>query len=58
MVGNWIYDDNLRLFMELLVDAAFDDDDWVGSEYARLLSLEQWTGSGVLSGPSAKHEFS
>jgi len=40
MVGNWIFDENLRLFMEALAHfagATFDEDDWVGLEYDLIL---------------------
>ena len=40
MVDNWIYDENLRLFMEALAHfagASFDDDDWVGLEHNLIL---------------------
>ena len=40
VVADWIYDENLRLFMEALAYFAggtFDDDDWIGLEHDLIL---------------------
>lgn len=40
MVEDWIYDENLRFFMEALAHfagATFDDDDWIGLEHDLIL---------------------
>jgi hypothetical protein len=44
VVANWIYEDNLRLFMEALAHFAcvtFDDDDWIGLEHDLILRPDQ-----------------
>lgn len=44
VVGNWIYDENLRLFMEALAHfagATFDEDEWVGLEHDLILRKDQ-----------------
>ena len=44
VVSNWIYDENLRLFMEALAHfagASFADDDWIGLEHDLLLRRDQ-----------------
>jgi hypothetical protein len=44
VVENWIYDENLRLFMEALAHfagATFADDDWVGLERDLILRQDQ-----------------
>jgi hypothetical protein len=44
MVGNWIYDENLRPFWRrsaYFVNTGFDDDDWIGLEYDLILRRDQ-----------------
>jgi hypothetical protein len=44
VVGKWIFDENLRFFMEALAyfsDASFDADDWTGLERALILRPDQ-----------------
>jgi hypothetical protein len=44
VVSNWIYDENLRLFMEALAHfagATFEDDDWIGLEHDLFLRRDQ-----------------
>jgi hypothetical protein len=44
VVANWIYDENLRLFIEALAHfsgATFDEDDWVGLEHDLILQPDQ-----------------
>lgn len=44
VVGGWIYDENLRLFMEALAHfagATFEDDDWTGLEHDLILRRDQ-----------------
>jgi hypothetical protein len=44
VVANWIYDENLRLFMQALAHfagASFDDDDWMGLEHDLILRRDQ-----------------
>jgi len=44
VVGNWIYDENLRLFMEALAfyaGATFDDDDWIALEHDLICRRDQ-----------------
>jgi hypothetical protein len=44
VVGDWIYDENLRLFMETLAHfagATFDDHDWTALEHDLILRQDQ-----------------
>lgn len=44
VVEDWIFDENLRLFMEALAHfagATFDDDDWLGLEHDLILRPDQ-----------------
>ncbi len=44
VAAGWIYDDNLRLFMEALAyfsSTTFDEDDWTGLEYDLLLRPDE-----------------
>jgi hypothetical protein len=44
VVGDWIYDENLRLFMEALAHFAgstFDDDDWTALEHDLILRRDE-----------------
>ena len=44
VVSDWIFDENLRLFMEALAHfagATFDDDDWTGLEHDLILRRDQ-----------------
>jgi hypothetical protein len=44
VVADWIYDENLRLFMEALAhfsSATFDDDDWLRLEHDLILRKDQ-----------------
>lgn len=44
MVGNWIYDENLRLFMQALAhfsESSFDDDDWTGLNHDLIMRPDQ-----------------
>ena len=49
VVSSWIYDENLRLFMEALAHfagASFADDDWIGLEHD-LLGLRRRSAGRV-----------
>jgi hypothetical protein len=44
VVGNWIFDENLRVFMDALAHysgGSFDDDDWIGLEHDLILRPDQ-----------------
>ena len=58
MVNNWIYDENLRLFMEALAHfagATFDDGDWTGLEHDLILRQDQLDGERTLEWPLGEH---
>jgi hypothetical protein len=61
VVGNWIFDENLRLFMEALAHfagASFDDDDWVGLEHDLILRRDRSDGERCVEwrfGPQSVH---
>lgn len=58
MVGNWIYDENLRLFMEALAHfagATFDDDDWIGLEHDLITRRDQFDRERHVAWPLAAY---
>lgn len=58
MVGNWIYDENLRLFMEALAHfagAPFDDDDWSHLEHDLILRRDQLDAERQVDWPLGEH---